>query len=209
MTIRNILNDVPLFANISTQSKIALENICLQKILKKNELLFLEGDKGYSLYILASGNIKLFKTTPEGKEVVIKVVNPGELFAEVILFEQDRYPVSATTLEKSKIYIIPKHQFYCILDDKNFRNEFIGNLMKKMRYLTDQIRYLTLYDVEDRLFKFLEDQFGKQDYIQCHLTKKMVASAIGATPETLSRLLLRLKKEKKLILEGAEIRINP
>jgi len=105
--------------------------------------------------------------------------------------------------------MIPKHQFYCLLADENFRNEFIGTLMKKMRFLADQIRYLTSHDVEDRLLMFLEDQYGRLERIKCSLSKKAVAAAIGTTPETLSRLLLRLKSEGKLHWQDSKITVNP
>ena len=203
-----IIQKTHLFENITEESRKNLAAICLDKTINKKEILFMEGDKGYSLYILVDGNIQLFKTTPEGREVVIKVIKPGEIFGEVILFEEDRYPVSAVALKKSRVYLIPKHQFTCLLGNELFRNDFIKTLMKKMRYLTRQIRYLTNHDVEERLFMFLNEQFGDSKQINISLSKKDVANAIGATPETLSRLLLRLKSDNRLIWEGNTIEIS-
>jgi len=208
MNKENILRHIPLFENISQESRAALVDISIPKTVKKKEPLFWEGDKGLTLYILVKGNIRLFKTTSEGKEVVIKVVKPGEMFAEVVLFEQSRYPVSAVALKESLVFMISKHQFTCLLENERFRNDFIGNVMKKLRYLTDQIQFLTTHDVEDRLFMFLEEQYGKKERIVSSLSKKDVAAAIGATPETLSRLLLRLKNEGKVDWTGSDLHIN-
>ena len=199
---KEILRQTSLFANISEHSANALSDICIPKTLNKKEILFLEGDKGYTLYILVSGNIQLYKSSPDSKEVVIKIIKPGEIFAEVILFEENRYPVSAVALQKSTIYMIPKHQFICLLESESFRNEFITALMSKMRFLTGQIKYLTNHDVEERFFLFLKEHYGEKGKIKISLSKKDIAAAIGTTPETLSRLLLRLKKENKLIWEG-------
>ncbi len=207
MDKETILATTSLFEDISSQNRRVLAEICIPKNVKKKEVLFVERDKGYSLYILVKGNIQLYKTAPDGHEVVIKVVKPGEIFAEVILFEESRYPVSAVALKESLVFLIPKHQLYCLLESESFRNEFIGNLMKKMRYLADQIQYLTHHDVEDRFFLFLKDQFGEKERIRLTLSKKDVASAIGTTPETFSRLIQRLKSEGKLAWEGSEIRI--
>lgn len=204
-----ILSRIPLFENISEESRSAMADICIPKNLKKKETLFWEGDKGYSIFILVKGIIQLYKSTTEGKEVVIKVVKPGELFAEVILFEENRYPVSAVALKESLIYMIPKHQFTCLLENERFRNEFISSLMKKLRYLADQIRYLTSHDVEDRFFMFLKEQYGETHKINIPLSKKDVAAAIDATPETLSRLLQRLKNEGKAEWKGSTIDIHP
>jgi CRP/FNR family transcriptional regulator len=183
-------------------SKTSLAEICLVKSLKKKQFLFMENEKGFSIYILIKGNIQLYKTAPDGREIVIKIVKPGELFAEAILFERNRYPVSAIALADSQVLMIPKPQFDCLLENVSFRNEFMGNLMGKMRYLTDQIKFLTHHDVEERLLLFIEEQYGYQEEIHIRLSKKDVANAIGTTPETLSRVLLRMKQEKKLFWEG-------
>lgn len=203
------LKGISLFESISTNSRDALAEICLPKNLKKKETLFWEGDKGVSVYILVKGNIQLYKAGPDGREIVIKVIKPGEMFGEVILFEQDRYPVSAVALKESMVFMISKHQFTCLLEKGDFRDDFISSLMKKMRYLADQIQYLTNHDVEDRFFLFLEEQYGRQEQIRSPLSKKDVAAAIGSTPETLSRLLLRLKNEGRVTWQGSSISISP
>ena len=136
---------------------------------------------------------------------MIKVIGPGELFAEAILFEQDTYPVSAVALEASLVYMLPKMQFDCLLQEPEFRNDFMTSLMNKLRYLTEQVQYLTAYDVEARLFRFLRNHYPGKRTFKIRLSKKDVAAAIATTPETLSRLLLRLKKEGKLLWEGKQI----
>ena len=203
-----ILKQIPLFENISDESREALADICLTKTVRKKEILFFEGDKGLSVYILVRGNIQLYKATPDGRETVIKVVKPGEMFAEVILFEKTAYPVNAVALTDGTLFMISRHQFTCLLEDRAFRDDFFRNLMQKLRFLADQIRQLTQHDVEERLFMFLEEQFGREEEIPMTLSKKDVAAAVGATPETLSRLLNRLKQEGKLTWEDRRISID-
>jgi CRP-like cAMP-binding protein len=91
----------------------------------------------------------------------------------------------------------------------DFRDDFIAMLMRKQRYLAEQIKYLTIFDVQDRLLKFLNDQFAGQKEIKIRVSKKDIAAAIGTTPETLSRVLLRLKKEDQLQWNGGMITLNP
>ncbi len=194
-----ILSRINLFENISEKSKKFLSEICLTKHVKKKQHLFFEGEKGMAVYILITGSIQLYKTAPDGKEVVIKVVKPEEIFAEVVLYQQDHYPVNAVALKNSYLFMIPKHQFICLLKNEDFSRDFFGNLIEKLRYLTERIKYLTLHDVEERLYIFLKEHHGRKDKIVSPLSKKDIASSIGATPETLSRLILRLKKENKII----------
>jgi len=208
-TIEENLKKSSFFKGISDKSRKTLAEICIPKNIKKKQILFTEGEKGHSLYFCVNGNIQLYKTTSKGREIVIKTIKPGELFAEVILFEESNYPVSALSLSSDRVYVLPKKQIFCLLDKEDFRNDFISMLMKKQRYLANQIKYLTLHDVEERLFLFLKEHFGKQSEINPSMSKKDIAAAIGTTPESLSRLLMRLKHENKLKWEEKIILINP
>jgi CRP/FNR family transcriptional regulator len=208
MDIDFLLEQTEFFKGVSAKSKQALAEICIRKTLRKNDVIFSEGDIGHSLYLLASGNVRVFKSTPDGKETVIKVIGPGELFAEVILFERDVYPASAVALKNGVVYLLPKRQFYELLGDNDFRNDFIRMLMKKQRYLADQLHALTTYDVEERFIRFLLEQYGNKDEYRILLTKKDIASAIGATAETLSRLLRRMQGEGKISVKGKIIKLK-
>lgn len=203
-----VLQQIGYFKGISPQSLKAVADICLIKTCQKREILFTEGQKGLSVYGCLSGAVQLYKTTQDGKQVVIKMIKPGELFGEVILFEADRYPVTAEVLVTSRLFMLPKHQFICLLQRDDFRNDFIAMLMRKQRYLAEQIKFLTANDVEDRLFFFLKERYGRQKRFEPAISKKDLAAAIGATPETLSRLLLRLKMEGLLTWEDKFVEID-
>ncbi len=208
MNVEEILGRTKLFANITAEHRKDLAAICRTKSVLKKRHLFFENDKGTSVYILITGSIQLYKTANDGKEVVIRVIKPGEMFGEVILFEQDHYPVSAVTLRDSNLILLSKQQFSSLLSQEDFRSDFFGTLMKKMRYLTERISYLTLHDVEERLRSFLEDHYGKESSITPTISKKDTAFSIGATPETFSRLLKKLAKEKRLHWEKGSIVVS-
>jgi CRP-like cAMP-binding protein len=196
------------FGSLSREYRGRLAEICLARDLDRHEILFHEGDRGNALYLCLRGSIRVYKTAASGQEIVLKVVKPGELFAETILFEIDRYPASAVAMERSRVALLPKAPFHCLLEDPGFRVDFIANLMEKLRHLADQVKLLTVADAETRLFRFLGDRYGRTKDIRTALSKKDVAAAIGTTPETLSRLLQRLRDEGRLIWEGDRIRIS-
>lgn len=197
-----LLSKSELFENLDSSNRRRLAELCLSRSLEKKEFLFHEGDRGSALYICVRGSIQLHKTSSDGQETVIKLVRPGELFGEVILFEKNRYPVSAVALEPAEVYMLPKMQFHCLLEDESFRTDFLANLMAKLRYLAELVQSLSATDVETRLFRFLQEQYGDRKEIRINVSKKDVAAAIGTTPETLSRLLLKLKREGRLTWEG-------
>lgn len=203
-----MLDFTELFGGLSDKSKKMLSEIAIAKNLLKGSVLFHEGDKGFALYILGSGSIQLSKAGPGDKEVVVKIIQPGEVFAEAILFEKDNYPVTAVALKLSTVFILPKNQFYCLLDNQNFRNDFIVFLLHKQRYLTERLMQFQSQEVDQRFFMFLKNQFGMKEKIIPGISKKDMAAAIGTTPETLSRLLFRLKQDGLLQWEGKEIIIS-
>ena len=193
------------FKDLSRESLRLLGGICTRQSLPKRQCLFHEGTPGRAVFLLRTGAIQLHKTAPDGSEVVIKVVQPGETFAEVVLFEQERYPVTAVALTASEVVAFPRADLMRLLDTPAFRNDFIRMLMHKQRYLAERIVQITSHDVEQRLLAFLEEQYGAERTIALSVSKKDVAAAIGTTPETLSRLIQRLTRRKALTWKGRVI----
>ncbi len=175
--------------------------------IEKGGVIFTEEEPGRDFFILLDGMVRLGKSTQDGREVTIRVISPSEAFAETILFEHGRYPVTAMAMEDSRLFGISRDTFLELLGDIDFRDGFIAMLMKKQRYLADRILYLTAFDVEERFFRFLLENYGRREIYLIDLSKKDIASAIGTVPETLSRLLGRLKARKILEWEGGTIRL--
>jgi CRP-like cAMP-binding protein len=138
----------------------------------------------------------------------IRVIGQGEMFAEVVLFEQENYPVSAVALEESLVLMLPRRQVHCLLTEEQFRNAFITILMRKQRHLTERILNLTLHDAEERFFLFLMEQYGPREEYDIPLSKKDIAGAIWTNPETFSRLIQRLKQNGTIVWEQKKLRLR-
>ena len=209
MDISQILDQVRFFEGISQSSKKALSKFCLPSERPKQTILFREGEPGEAMFLLVRGRISLHKLSPDGHETVIKVIKPGEVFAEVTLFEKKFYPVTAVALTDILVFKILRRDLRDLLQQEDFRNDFIAMLLRKQRYLADKIQQLTSQDVEQRLRAFLLEQYGEQEQIQAEINKKQLAAAIGTTPETLSRLLQDLKRRGALVWKQGTISIAP
>ena len=203
--IHAILADSPLFSGLQRPNIERIAQSVALRHLKKKAILFHEGTEGTTVYVLLKGAIQIHKTDEDGSERVIRIFKPGEMFAQVILFERPDYPVTASALERSEVLGIPRRSLLALLEDAAFRNDFIAGLMQRQRYLANRIATLSTTDVEQRLREFLREHFGRFDKTTCTLKRKDVAAAIGVTPETLSRLLGRLKKKGTLLWQGQEI----
>ena len=108
---------------------------------------------------------------------------------------------------ESRLFALGRGQFNDLLDNPDFRREFMGFLMKKQRYLTQRILYLTAFDLEERFFRFLQERYGKHYFYEITLSKKDFASAMGTIPETFSRLIQRLGKRGLIEWKGNSLSI--
>jgi CRP/FNR family transcriptional regulator len=204
-----LIRNAKFFSGLPEAACRRLAALSRRRTVAKRDLLFMEETDGRAVYLLTSGRLQLVKTNADGKETVIKTVKEGELFAEVILFEKSRYPVTAIACTDVEVIEIPKAGFLKLLDEPDFRNSFMAMLMHKQRYLTERIRQLTSMDVEARFVEFLREHYGEHPEITPDLPKKDIASAIGATPETFSRLLQKLEARGGFSWKGKTIRVDP
>jgi CRP-like cAMP-binding protein len=209
MDTYRIIDQARFFEGISQPSKEALSRVCMAVERPKRTTLFRESQPGEAMYLLVRGRISLTKLSPDGREIVIKVIKPGEVFAEVILFEKKFYPVTAVALTEIMVFKLLRRDLLELLRQEDFRNDFIAMLLSKQRYLADKIQQLTGQDVEQRLRAFLLEQYGEREQIQAEINKKQLAASIGATPETLSRLLQDLKRRKCLSWKQGIITVAP
>jgi CRP/FNR family transcriptional regulator len=202
MDIDIILAQTHFFQGLGDEGRRALAEVAIPRSVRKRDVLFREGDEGHSLYLLNRGRIQLVKRAPDDAEVVIKTVKAGETFAEIVLFESQRYPVTAVALTECMIFLFPKRDIRRLLAREDFRDDFLAMLMRRQRFLAERIVELTSTDVEARFARFVLEHYGDRPSIEMDLSKKDVAAAIGTTPETLSRLLNRLETQGRIAWKG-------
>ncbi len=175
--------------------------------LRKREPLFAEGEEGDLVYYLVSGQIKLFKINEEGKELVIHFVRPGELFAEILFFMKNRYPVSAEALEPCVLLGISSRGLQGLIrDNSEFALRLIGMLAGRLKHFVRTIESLTLTSVRGRFVNYLLSQVKRRgDRFRLPVSKGDFALLLGIAPETFSRLLRQLSDEGAIAVSGREI----
>lgn len=204
---------VKMFLNIFTGSRDedvynTLYQISSVVSKEKKEIFFLEDEEGSHIYFLLSGVVKLSKTNDEGKEAVIHFVKSGELFAEILLYLKNRYPVTATALEDCEALAIDsKKLFDQIQRQPEFSMKLIGVLAGRIKYFVNMIENLTLADTRKRFLSYLNNIAEKQNskIVKLPVNKGELALLLGSTPETFSRLLKKLTEEEVIEVRGKEI----
>lgn len=184
-----------------------LEQISHVRELAKKEILFIEDDPGETVFFLISGTIKLTRTSPEGKEAVIHFVQAGELFAEILFFMKNRYPVTATALEKSVVLGFNTQGLQqMIREHPPFTMRLIGLLSRRLKYFVHMVEQLVNADVRERFLSYLDQTArAKGNPFTLTVPKGELATLLGTTPETFSRLLKTLSDEGVLQADGKTI----
>lgn len=198
----HLLSETGFFAGLPYEARRKLANVAVVKNVPKGSTIFHENQAGDAFYQIVRGQVRLHKDAPDGREVVIKIMGAGETFAEVVLFEEARYPVTAIALSDTMLLCFPRAEIHRLLDDRAFRNHFIAMLMRKQRYLAQRIRDSASQPLDERLLSFLTTQFGPGPRIEVPIAKKHIAAALDITPETLSRLIRRLTARRVLRWQG-------
>jgi CRP/FNR family transcriptional regulator len=203
----SVLHGVSPFSALAPAEARALaDSACIRKI-PRGEMLFTESLPARRVYVFASGGIQLFKTEENGREVVIRTIQRPTLFAEVVLFGEARFPVSAMAVQDSRVIELPLPEIRRLLDKPAFRDAFLKHQMDKQVFLTKRLMHYMCNDVEDRFYRFIAEKYPEGGDARIDLPKKDLAAAIGTVPETLSRLLKRLEKEKRLVRQGRSLLI--
>jgi len=125
---------------------------------KKGEILFEEGADAEGFYIVASGKVKVYKLSPDGRERILHVVQAGHSFAEAAIFDDGRYPAFAETLQPATLLFFPKQEFLDLLHlHSQLAINMIAGLSHFLRQFAVQIEDLTFRDVPARTFRKLSD----------------------------------------------------
>ncbi len=146
--------------------------------------------------MVATGKIKVFKVSFEGKEQILHIYGPGHTFGEVPVFEGKHFPASSMALERSKILYLPRDKFVDLVAQvPALSMNMLADLSRRLREFTVQVENLSLKEVPARLAAYLitlSQEQNNGDQVTLPISKVQLAGLIGTTPETLSRILKKM-----------------
>ncbi len=102
------LRAIPEFGMLADAELVHVQKVTRERPIQRGELLLMEGAPGDRLYYLQSGRVKVYKTSPDGKEQVLRIFQAGEIFNEVLVFDGGQNPASAMTLEDGIAYTMSR-----------------------------------------------------------------------------------------------------
>ncbi|MEJ2633402.1 MAG: Crp/Fnr family transcriptional regulator [Acidihalobacter sp.] len=204
------LRNCPLFSALD-DAQLAEAAADMRRVtLAAGSTLFLQGDEAQRYYVVDSGLIKLTRLSSDGEEKVIEMIRPGESFAEAVMFmDATRYPVTAQAVDDSVVLGLTNQRFLGLLYENNrLALRMLGQLSMRVHGLVQEIEKLTLHDATYRLVNYLIVECERSASTTLTAFKQVIASRLGITPETFSRLVQRLRNAGLLELHGAEVIIK-
>lgn len=214
-----LLKKIPIFSKLSEDVLLNILKLQVVKIYKKGSVIFHEYDKGDAFFFVKSGKVKIFKTSFDGRDITLNILEEGSIFAEVTLFNDINYPATAMVLEESEIgMILNKDIEKLILKNTSLALQIIKLLNKRLYKSQSTIKDMAFSDTFVRVTNVLIDLSSSHGIvtnngieINMNITRQDIADMVGTTRETVSRIIADLKRDgfietnsKKIIIIDAE-----
>jgi CRP-like cAMP-binding protein/CheY-like chemotaxis protein len=172
---------------------------------KKKDLIFREGDHPRWLYFVESGQVKVFKTSDDGRELIVQVAQAGDFIGFLALFNEDTYPESAAALDDCSLKLIPKQDFAALVfGNRDVNARFIKMLSNHIADREQQLIEMAYSSVRKRVAVALV-QLNNQNGPVIHLLREDLAALAGTAKETLIRTLTDFKNEGLLDIKDGVI----
>jgi CRP-like cAMP-binding protein len=209
------LRNVPLFKEMNEEHLRYIAEHARFVTLEKDAFVFHRGDHCKGFYITIQGNIKISFLSMEGKEHVARIVGPGQTFAEAMAFLKKPSPATVQAMTPAKVLFLPSEViFKCINENPACACSMLAGLSRRLHLLVTELESVTLNSSQQRVIGFLLQHLQtnadetNETKITLQANKSTIASHLNLTPETLSRILQHLSKEKLISVHGKIIHIH-
>lgn len=205
-----VLRRVPMLADLSAGEVAALAERASERRFPAGEVLFYEGDPCQAFYLLGQGRVKIFKTSPSGREIMLAIESAPSSVAEVPLFDGGPYPATVSAETDVVAYLISIGDFrqFC-RQHPEVSLKLLGVVGRRLRQLVAVVEAVTFGSVRQRLARTLLD-FGTaagRPAFELPETHQEIASRLGTVREVVSRNLARFQSEGLIQIGKRQIRI--
>jgi CRP-like cAMP-binding protein len=206
----NVLKHASLFAALDEEAASALRASMGHVVLPRGEILFSEGEPGNRLYVIAEGKIKLGASSSDGRETLLAILGPGEMFGELSLFDPGPRTATATALTDAELLGLGNTDLQPWLAGRpEVAVSLLGALARRLRRTNEAMADLVFSDVPGRVAKALLElasKFGEPNedgsvHVVHDLTQEELAQLVGASRETVNKALADFQNRGWIRLE--------
>jgi CRP/FNR family cyclic AMP-dependent transcriptional regulator len=201
-----------LFPTLSPEDLSVLSRCGAIKAYPRNTVLFQQGQPSADLYIVVTGQIKVFVSEAQGKEVTLTLEGPGGYFGELGLVDEAPRSATVMTTEPSQLVVVSRADFQrCLAAHPDLGVKLMRALVQRVRTLTERVKSIALLDVYGRVAQTLQglavEQSGRW-VIERRVTHQDIASMVGASREMVSRIMRDLVVGGYIEMQHKHIRIK-
>jgi CRP-like cAMP-binding protein len=215
MTMDEAFLQSPLFAALDAEGAAALRASLVSRDVSKGDVLFQEGQIGDHMYVIVEGKVKLGQTSTDGRESLLGVLGPGEMFGELSLFDPGMRTSTATALTDTTVLLMGHDQLKPWLSGRpEVAAALLQALARRIRRTNDAMADLVFSDVPGRVAKALMDlgeKFGEvtpEGLMVTHdMTQEELAQLVGASRETVNKALADFAQRGWIRLESRQVLI--
>ena len=218
----DVLRQAPLFSALDDEAASALRASMTQTRIRRGEVLFREGDSGDRLFVVSDGKVKLGRTSSDGRENLLAILGPGQMFGELSLFDPGPRSATVTAVTDVTMLVLSHDEMVRWLSGRpEVARGLLSQLAGRLRRANDVVADLVFSDVPGRVAKALLElsaRFGRtaDDGVHVHhdLTQEELAQLVGASRETVNKALadfaqrgwLRLEPRSVVLLDVERLR---
>lgn len=211
----NPINRAPLFAALDVEAAAALRASMTEVRARKGQVIFVEGEPGDRLYVIVEGKVTLGHSASDGRETLLAVLGPGEMFGELSLFDPGRRTATATALTDATVLGLGRDSLRPWLTGRpEVAEKLLQALAQRLRRTEDAMADLVFSDVPGRVAKALlelSDKFGvvrdEELFVEHDMTQEELAQLVGASRETVNKALAEFVSRAWLRVEQRSVTI--
>ncbi len=209
----SVFQRVSLFADLEEAELQTLSRVASVRGYASGTPILREAEPGDLFFVLVNGEVKVFVDSADGREVVLTHLQAGDFFGEMALFEDEARSASVMAVADSELVVLARPDFLSVLqNDFSLTRKILKTLSARLRRANDVIESLALLDVGGRLARYLlrlADESGKAPldgyFVVNRPTHQEIANSIGATRETVTRMLRQFEDRKLIRVQGSTV----
>ncbi len=209
----NFLRNVSIFEELPERDLEKIAQLVTRKTFSKGNVILMEDEIGSALFIIMEGKVKVSRLDETGREVILSILGPGEVFGEMSLLDGMKRSATVSALTDTDVFIIYRDDFLNLLNQHpQIAISLLKELTQRLRKADMQIKSLSLKDAEGRIgcvLMMLADDLGKmykgQVIVEGLPTQQDLANMAGTSRETVSRILSKFEKRGLIKIEGKKL----
>jgi CRP-like cAMP-binding protein len=203
------LKTIPHFLGAGAEVLDTAGRLMFARKLGRGDIVLLEGGPAEAMFFVVSGAVKVFKTSPDGKEQILNIVRPGESFNDISVFDGGANPASAQAMVEVLLYGLNRKDLEDILQQHpQIALNVVRIMVKKVRQLLSLVEDLSFRHVTGRVARILLEYAAERTGSRPRLTQQEMAAMAGTAREVVGRSLKSLEESGAIKLERHRVVIS-